>query len=64
MPTSLPEYLLVSEIAETCRVPLGTVRHWIRTGRLPSIRPGRRRLVRRTDLERFLNRDHERGEAP
>lgn len=34
---------------------MGTVRHWVTTGKLPSIRPGRRRLVRLSDLERFLS---------
>jgi excisionase family DNA binding protein len=33
---------------------LGTVRHWITMGKLASVRPGRRRLVRRTDLDAFL----------
>jgi excisionase family DNA binding protein len=51
------EYLLLEEIAEISRAPVGTVRAWIRTGRLPSVKPGRRRLVRRSDLERFLARD-------
>lgn len=47
-------YLLLQEIAEETRTPLSTVRHWIATGRLPSVRPGRRRLVRRADLDAFL----------
>jgi excisionase family DNA binding protein len=46
--------LLLSEVADLCRVPVGTVRHWIRTGRLASLRPGRKRLIRREDLSRFL----------
>lgn len=47
-------YMLLSEIAEETRTPLSTVRHWIATGKLPSVRPGRRRLVRRVDLDAFL----------
>jgi len=47
-------YLLLNEIAEETRTPLSTVRHWIATGKLPSVRPGRRRLVRRVDLDAFL----------
>lgn len=47
-------YLLLTEIAEETRTPLSTVRHWIATGKLPSVRPGRRRLVRRVDLDAFL----------
>ncbi|MFM2419640.1 MAG: Helix-turn-helix domain, partial [Pseudomonadota bacterium] len=48
------DYLLLEEVCAISRSAPGTARHWIRTGRLPSIRPGRRRLVRRSDLERFL----------
>ena len=51
------ELLLLEEVARECRAPLSSVRHWIRTGRLQSIRPGRRRLVRRGELERFLASD-------
>lgn len=54
MPSTNSDLLLIEEVAEICRAPIGTVRHWLRTHRLPSIRPGRRRLVRRVDLERFL----------
>jgi excisionase family DNA binding protein len=54
MSMTLPEYLLIPEIARTCRVPPATVRHWLRTGRLASTKPGRRRLVLRDDFERFL----------
>jgi excisionase family DNA binding protein len=48
------EYLLLPEVAEACRAPLSSVRYWIAKGKLPSIRPGRRRLVHRQALERFL----------
>lgn len=47
-------YLLLEEIAEETRTPLSTVRHWIAQGKLPSVRPGRRRLVKRTDLDAFM----------
>lgn len=48
------ELLLLEEVARRCRAPLSSVRHWVRVGKLSSIRPGRRRLVRRSALERFL----------
>jgi excisionase family DNA binding protein len=51
------EYLLLDEIAAIARASVDTVRRWIRSGQLPSVKPGRRRLVRRGDLERFLARD-------
>jgi excisionase family DNA binding protein len=48
------DFLLLSEIAQITRAPVSTVRFWVASKKLPSIRPGRRRLVRRSDLERFL----------
>lgn len=47
-------FLLLEEVAEETRTSLSTVRYWIATGKLASVRPGRRRLVRRADLEAFL----------
>jgi len=54
MPSTTHELLWIEEVAEACRTPIGTIRHWIRTGRLPSLRLGRRRMVRRSDLETML----------
>ena len=48
------DLLLLSEVAEMTRTPLSCVRFWIRTGKLASLRPGRRVLVRRTVFEQFL----------
>jgi len=48
------EFLFVEEVASETRVSISTVRHWIRTGKLPSLKPGRRRLVRRSDLDALL----------
>jgi len=47
-------YLLLPEAATIARVSVHTVRTWIRTGKLRSSRPGRRRLVRRDHFEQFL----------
>jgi len=49
-----PQLLLVPEVAALARVSIGTVRYWIATGRLPSLRPGRRVMVRLTALQQFL----------
>lgn len=59
------ELLLLGEAAEVARVSVDTLRFWIRTKRLKSVRPGRRRMVRRDELEAFLQRDSlaERKEA-
>ena len=48
------DLLQLEEVAQLARVSVSTVRHWIKTGRLASLRPGRRRLVQRSEFERFL----------
>jgi excisionase family DNA binding protein len=51
------DLLFLDEVATLTRAKsVSTVRHWLRTGKLASVRPGRRRLVRRRDLEEFLRR--------
>jgi excisionase family DNA binding protein len=54
IPRKSPDLLMLTEVAEICRVPVGTIRQWCREGRLPSLRPGRMRMVRRQDLDRFM----------
>ncbi len=56
MPKDDPGWLTVDDIYEKLdrRVPLDTIRSWIRTKRLPAYKPGRAYLVRREDLEKFL----------
>jgi excisionase family DNA binding protein len=51
------DLLLLSEVAAEARVSVSTVRHWIRVGKLRAVRPGRRRMVRRVDLDAFLATD-------
>ena len=51
--------MTLDDVADYCRTSVATVRYWIAQGRLRSLRPGRRRLVRREDLLRFL--EGERG---
>ncbi len=58
-PTSEPsepqEKLLdAKEVAEMLHVSLKTVSRMLATGALPALRAGRKRLVRATDLEKFL----------
>ena len=36
------------------RVPMDTVRTWIRSKKLPAYRPGRTYLVKREDFEKFI----------
>lgn len=49
-----PRLLHLCEVAEASRTPLGTVRDWVARELLPHTRPGRRVLVRRADLAKFL----------
>jgi excisionase family DNA binding protein len=49
-----PRFMLLEEVADEARVSLSTVHHWLRTGRLKSTRPGKRRLVAREEFERFV----------
>jgi hypothetical protein len=54
MMTSPTEHMLLEEVKAEYRWPLGTLRHWIRTGRLSSFRIGRRRFVLRSDVEQMI----------
>ena len=53
-PVSSDGLLLVEEVAREVRAPVETIRWWIRTGKLPASKPGRRLLIRRSDLQRLL----------
>lgn len=57
------DLLFLDEVARRARVSVESVRHWIKAGRLPSIRPGKRRMVLRGDLETFLGRNRTGVEA-
>jgi len=50
------QWLTVEDIHELLgkRVPLDTIRPWIRSKRLPAYKPGRTYLVKKEDLEQFL----------
>lgn len=54
------DLMLLEEAAAVARVSAETVRYWIKRGRLASVRPGRRRMIRRDDLEAFLSGDSSR----
>ena len=45
----------VQEVADALGVSRELVKHMIRTGELPSVKLGRRRLISRKALERFLS---------
>lgn len=48
------ELLTLGEVATMCRTVISTARWWVHIGKLKSIKVGRRRLVRRVDLDAFL----------
>jgi len=62
MSPNIVGYLTAQAVADRLGVSIHTVRYWLRIGTLPSVRPGRWRLVREVDLERFLRRNA-RGES-
>jgi excisionase family DNA binding protein len=53
---AVDEMLLVEEVARATRTSEATVRWWIRTGKLPASKPGKRLLIRRSELEALLSR--------
>jgi len=50
------DWLTVEDIYEELdkKIPLDTIRSWIRSGRLSAYKPGKSYLVRKEELERFL----------
>jgi len=57
------EFIKLPVIAEYFGVPVSTVRSWCARGRLPSVKPGRHRLVLKRDFEAFCHQNA-RGGAP
>ncbi len=55
-----PQYLTTAEVATIARVTELTVWRWVRSGRLPARKVGRRWLIRPGDLQAFI----EGGETP
>lgn len=50
-----PEYLLPEEVGDLLRVPVATVRRWLREGTLRGVKAGPRQWrIRRVDLDAFL----------
>jgi excisionase family DNA binding protein len=48
------DLMFVDEAAAIAMVSVETMRFWLKCGKLASSRPGRRRLIRREDLEALL----------
>lgn len=52
--TDSADLLLVEEVARETRSTVWAVRYWIRTGKLAALRPGKRLLIRRSDMLQML----------
>lgn len=52
--TARPALYTIPEVVTIARSNESTVRHWIAVKKLRAVRPGRRVLVPRADLARFL----------
>ena len=50
------EFLTVAEVAEMLKLNQQTIRNWIEQGALPAVRVGRRVRIKRSALERVLER--------
>jgi excisionase family DNA binding protein len=50
----MKQWLTVEDISAEIGVPEETVRAWIRNKRLPAYKPGKHYLVKREDLQKFL----------
>lgn len=53
-PSDDPRFMTVAEVAAEVRCSLSTVRQWLRTGYLTSVKLGKHRRVSRSDFERLL----------
>lgn len=57
----IPKLLTIEEVADIARAPVSSVRCWAYTGRLITVKVGRRRLVREKDLVSFIAQDQSGG---
>jgi excisionase family DNA binding protein len=53
--------LTIDQTAEFVGLSAWTVRYWIRAGRLPSVKIGRRVLIERTELNRLVFENRRQG---
>jgi excisionase family DNA binding protein len=54
-------FYTLQEVAQLCRVSLATVRYWVHTSRIESVRPARHRLVPQPALARFMEKRRREG---
>jgi excisionase family DNA binding protein len=52
--TNEERFIRIDELAREARVSVSTIRHWLRIGRLPSVKLGKRRFVPREAFEQMV----------
>jgi excisionase family DNA binding protein len=50
----MKQWLTVEDVSAELGVPVETVRSWIRNKKLPAYKPGKHYLIKREDLDKFL----------
>lgn len=58
----MPTYLTIPQAAERVQAPTETVRYWIHVGKLPAFKPGRRVLIRESDLAALVEASSVQGQ--
>lgn len=49
-----PEYLTINQVTELLQISKATVNRMLRDGRLPSYVVGKRRLIAKVDIDRYM----------
>jgi excisionase family DNA binding protein len=60
---TIPKLYTIDEVGTLAHAPRGSVLFWIYSGKLASVKVGRRRLVAEDALRRFLGLDGAKGSA-
>ena len=50
----LEKYLTVVEVADNLKIPVNTVRDWLRKGSLKGVRIGRHWIIKEIDFQAFI----------
>lgn len=53
----MQNHLDLRQVAQELDTSIHTVRYWVKTGRLASVKPARYRLVERSELRAFMRRN-------
>jgi len=56
MNETISDFLDVKEAAHVLRVKVPTLRLWLRNGQMPYFQPSKKKLIRRDDLKKFIEK--------